>query len=317
VTRAGRATLYDLGAYNPDSEATNIEWQIDEWQVKTQIHLTVGEEKRGKSTQAWRRVEAVSRGSRYLDRYQAQAGHVVVVTEMDDKGVLRLIEDDDIEPDWSQIRTVFLDEYQPQERLLAIKDACAEWKPALLVLDPIDECLGLDDKGVFNPATTSEGFDFLRTLARSGVTIDGLYHYNNLGKIANSYKFRSKPDHIFTIRGSDASDVTIEYVGRLRAIPRKRRIQGNGQDGYEVTTLIANFTGRPAKSQQQALDCLQQADGFPLAVAEIAKRTGLHYHAARRACDRLVERELAIKIDGTGAYRVRGGASEAVEDPAV
>lgn len=54
VTKAGRATLYDLGAYNPDNEAVSIDWQIDEWQVQGQIHLTVGEEKRGKSTQVWR-----------------------------------------------------------------------------------------------------------------------------------------------------------------------------------------------------------------------------------------------------------------------
>jgi hypothetical protein len=297
VAQQGRARLYDLGAYNSGTEAAGIDWQIDEWFVRDKIHLTVGPEKRGKSTQAWRRVEAISAGGRYLERFQARQGRVLVMTEMDDAGIHQLLEDDDTEPDWDRVRVLFLDEYQPDERLKAIQDACESWHPVHLVLDPIDECLGLDDQGVFNPATTSVGFDVLRTLARSGVTIDALYHFNNQGKIANSYKFRSKPDHIFTLHGGDASDLTIEYQGRLRTIPRKRRLRGNGHDGYEVVTLVGEQRGRPAKSQQLVVDHLRQV-GQPLPIPEVARGTGMHYHAARKALARGVKAGLVVNENG-------------------
>ncbi len=306
VTQAGRARLYNLHAFDPEAEAAAIPWQIEEWQVQGQIHLTVAEEKRGKSTQAWRRIQATSRGGRYLDRYPARQGRVLIATEMDSATIQQLLLDDDIEPDWEQVRTMFLDDYPPGERLRAIQDACKHWQPIVLALDPIDECLGLDEKGIFNPATTSSGFDLLRSLARAGIAIDGLYHYNNAGTIANSYKFRSKPDHIFQLRGADPSDLTVQYTGRLRAIPRKRRVTGNGQDGYEVTTLEAAPTGRPARTQQMVIDCLRQA-GVPLSPLEVSRRTGLGYDAARKA---LARAESGPVVESRGLYSLRQPGSE-------
>jgi hypothetical protein len=231
----------------------------------------------------------VARGSRYLDRYQAQQGNVLFVTEMDPDLVEQLLADDDIDLDHEHVRFVFLDEYQSSERLAVIQDACDDWRPVLLILDPMDECLGLDEEGIKNPAAAGAAFDFVRTLGRSGVTVDALYHYNNAGKIANSYKFRSKPDHIYEVKGSDASDVTISYRGRARAIPRKRRLTGNGEDGYRVEDMkVAGERpeGRPPQSQRQVVECLSQVDHMGLSIQGIADCIGKSYHTTLMALKR-------------------------------
>jgi 5S rRNA maturation endonuclease (ribonuclease M5) len=141
IAQAGRARLYDLSVYDPESERAGVAYQIEDWLIAAQIHLTAGSEKLGKTTQAWHRAAAVSRGGRYLNRYQARHGRVLVATEMDAEGIRQLLEEDGIEPDWMQIRTLFLDDYHPEERAAAINDACTEWQPAHLILDPIDESL--------------------------------------------------------------------------------------------------------------------------------------------------------------------------------
>jgi hypothetical protein len=258
VAQAGRARLYDLSAYQPENEGTGTQFLIDGWLQRGKVHLTVAIEKLGKSTQAARRADSVARGG--------------------------------IDLDHEHVRFVFLDEYQSSERLGVIQDACDDWRPVLLILDPMDECLGLDEEGIKNPSAAGAAFDFIRTLGRSGVTVDALYHYNNAGKIANSYKFRSKPDHIYEVKGSDASDVTISYRGRSRGIPRKRRLTGNGEDGYRVENLKVGGErpeGRPPKSQRQVVDCLSLAE-WELSIQEVADCSGKSYHATVVALKRCV-----------------------------
>jgi hypothetical protein len=313
VTRAGRARLYDLGRYNPAAEAAGIDWLIQDWLVRGEIHLFVGEEKRGKSTQEWHRVSSVSRGKPHHGS-TASKGRVLVVTEMGPSTIRGLLEDDDIEPDWDLIRVVFVDDVPRDERMAAIAEAAAQWKPDLLALDPIDECLGLDEKGIFNPSTTSDGFDLLRQWARAGMTIEGLYHFNNQGKIANSYKFRSKPDHIYKVKGTEAGDVTIEYTGRMRAIPRKRRLKGNGDNGYEVTVLAQGQAGRPARSLTLILTHLG-ASTVPCTVVEISKATGLPYQATQQALARGVKKGL-VEHDSSGYRRASEADPQPQQDPA-
>jgi hypothetical protein len=290
VAQAGRARLYDLSAYQPENEGTGTQFLIDGWLQRGKVHLTVAIEKLGKSTQAARRADSVARGGLYLERYQAQQGNVLFVTEMDPDLVEQLLADDDIDLDHEHVRFVFLDEYQSSERLAVIQDACDDWRPVLLILDPMDECLGLDEEGIKNPAAAGAAFDFIRTLGRSGVTVDALYHYNNAGKIANSYKFRSKPDHIYEVKGPDVSDVTISYRGRSRGIPRKRRLTGNGEDGYRVENLKVGGErpeGRPPKSQRQVVDCLSLAE-WELSIQEVADCSSKSYHATVVALKRCV-----------------------------
>jgi hypothetical protein len=302
VTRAGTALLYDLSHYQADAEARGIEWVIEDWLVRGQLHLTVGAEKRGKSTQAWRRVEAVTGGRPYIGGLRVMTpGRVLVMTEMNEESIHTLLDEDEIFPDWDQIRTMFLDQYEPRLRLQALADAVADWDPVYLLLDPIDECIGLDENGVFNPATASAGFDKVRDLMRTGLCVEGLYHYNNQGRIANSYKFRSKPDHIYTLKGESAGDIVMTYSGRTRAIPKVRRIVGNGNDGYEVTSLDKVPLGRPNKSQAMVLAYLRE-DYAVHSVPDIAQGTNLSWNAARQSCLRLVKKGEAERV-GDGAYR--------------
>jgi hypothetical protein len=145
-------------------------------------------------------------------------------------------------------------------------------------------------------------------LARRGITIDGLYHYNNQGKIANSYKFRSKPDHIYELKGADPSDLTVCYRGRLRAIPRKRRLQGNGLNGYEVDIVEVGQAGRPAHTQRLVIACLRTA-GHPMPLTKIIERTGLSHDAVKSALKR-AENGPVLKDAGLYCLRTAGDEQE-------
>jgi hypothetical protein len=216
-----------------------------------------------------------------------------------------LLDDDDVEPDWSQVRLAFVDEIAREDRLGVIGDAVKEWAPTYLTLDPIDECFGLDESGVFNPAKTADAFEIVRLWANQGITIDALYHYNNQGKIANSYKFRAKPDHIYRIRGTEPADVTYEYQGRIRAISRKRRIVGNGDEGYQVTLITGGQGGRPAKTRQLIQQALEGCT-VPLSVVELSKRTGVPYPATKQALMRAVKKGELDHVEGQG-YQLKDG----------
>jgi AAA domain-containing protein len=298
VMQAGRARLYDLGGYRADDDAAGTDWLIDSWLVRGEVHLTVAPEKLGKTTQQWWRIEAISRGSDYHGA-AARAGRALVVTEMGPDGIRSLLADDGIEPDFRQVKVMFLDEIPPEERLPQIGDAIAEWRPDYLCLDPIDECFGLDERGIFNPALSGQAFDQLRQWARLGITIEGLYHVNNQGNVANSYKFRSKPDHLYRVRGTDPGDVTIEYRGRLRAIPRKRRLHGSGEDGYQVSVLATAPMGRPAKTRQLIREYLVQMI-TPQSVSDVAKGTGLKWDATKKGLERGCKAGDFRHLDGAG-----------------
>jgi hypothetical protein len=302
VMRAGRARLYDLSTYRPDVEAATTDFLIKDWIVRGQVHVFVGGEKKGKSTQQWHRITAVSSGGDYHG-LKAVKGRVLAVTEMADEVIEGLLADDGIEPDWTQVRVAFIDEMPREERLATIGDAVQEWKPDYLALDPLDECFGLDEKGIFNPSTTADGFQLLGQWTTKGITVDATYHYNNLGKIANSYKFRSKPDHIYQIKGSEASDVTIEYQGRLRAIPRKRRLQGDGENGYMITVIAGGVGGRPAESREVIRRVLAGST-VPLPPVEISKQTGVRYNATQKALARGVQAGVFERV-GVG-YQLKG-----------
>lgn len=305
VERAGRARLYDLSKYSIDAEASLLDWQIPDWIERGKMHLTAGREKRGKTSKALRRMAAISMGAPYLDGKPAKLGRAVFVTEMDEAGILQLIEDDGIVLDWSNCRILFTSDYAAEERLPAIQDACRQWKPDWLGLDPIDECFGLDGEGIFNPSRAAAPFDLMRTLARSGIAIDGLYHLNNVGKIANSYKFRSKPDHLYEMSGEDASDITVKYHGRLRVVPRVRRITGNGIAGYHVETLVGGqkSPGRPADTIEKVLSVLRSS-AEPLGPKAVGLAARLTEEAARGGLNRLVASGQATKLD-RGLYTVR------------
>jgi hypothetical protein len=298
VEIAGRARLYDLSRYSRAEEAAGIDWLIDELVVRGQIHLTVGPEKRGKTTQSLHRLAAVSTGKPYLGALAARMGRGVLFTEMDERLVQQLIEEDSISMDWSQVRIVFTNEYALEERLNVITDVAQGWKPDYFVLDPLDECFGLDGDSIFNPSRAGAPFDLLRTLARTGIAIEGLYHVNNAGRVANSYKFRSKPDHIYEMRGDDASDISLRYYGRSRAIPRLRSVTGNGHDGYRIETLVAGQkgVGRPAETAGRVLAVVRGSE-TPVGPRAVAQVTGLTEEASRAALQRLVAAGTVTKVD--------------------
>jgi AAA domain len=297
VELAGRARLYDLSAYSAAAERAGTDFLIDEWVERGKIHMNVGPEKIAKTTKALRRIAAVTTETPYLGS-RAQLGRAVLVTEMDPIGIAQLIEDDAIEIDWSRARVSFLDDYPQEERLAVIGDICREWLPDLLVLDPVDECFGLDGDAIFNPSRAGAPFDLMRSLARTGIAVDCLYHVNNAGRIANSYKFRSKPDHLFVMTGQDASDVTIKYRGRIRAIPRLRKITGNGIDGYNVETLVGGQkgAGRPAETAGKVLSVIRNA-GEPLGPSAVAAAAEITEEAARAALKRLGAAEKVTRVD--------------------
>jgi hypothetical protein len=298
VEIAGRARLYDLSRYSRAEEAAGIDWLIDDFIVRGQIHLPVGPEKRGKTTQALHRLAAVSTGRPYLGALPARLGRGVLFTEMDEHLVLQLIEEDAIEMDWSRFRIVFTNEYSLEERLNVITDVAQGWKPDYFVLDPLDECFGLDGDSIFNPSRAGAPFDLLRTLARTGMAIEGLYHVNNAGRVANSYKFRSKPDHIYEMRGDDASDIQLRYYGRSRAIPCLRRVTGNGHDGYRIETLVPGQkgAGRPAETAGRVL-AIVRGSSTPVGPQAVAKATGLSEEASRAALQRLVAAGTVARVD--------------------
>jgi hypothetical protein len=293
------AKLYNLDTYEADMEHAGIQWVIDQWLVRGQLHLTVGQEKLGKSTQAWRRVEAISRDLPYLN-LAVHPGRVLVMTEMSPGTVRTLLDEDDIVIDHSQVDTMFLDEYEPRARLAALGAALNSYPYTYCMLDPLDECLGLDADGVWNPSTVANGMHALRDLMRTGAAIEGLFHFNKSGKVANSYKFTSSVDHIYELIGPSPAEVTIKYRGRTRAIPPVRKLTGNGSQGYVLSVLEGMPVGRPPRTQQLILAWLMGQETGATS-AEIAKALDLPYDAAKKAVRRMVEAWTIVRSEA-GIY---------------
>lgn len=284
----GSAKAYNLNIYGASAEAQGTNWLIEEWLIKGQMHLTVGQEKLGKSTQAWHRVEAISTGAPYLGAFPVQLGRTLVMTEMNPETVHTLLAEDDIYPDLDQVRVMFLDEYEPKYRLKALGDAIAAWQPSYCLLDPIDECLGFEGDGAWSGTTVAAYLDGLRDLMRSGMCIEGLYHFNKAGKVANSYKFTSKVDHVYEVKGDSPSELTIKFRGRTRAIPKIRKVEGNGADGYTVTLLESMPIGRPSKTQQAVHAWLLDNRGTH-GPKEIADAMGMSQNAIKLVLRRMLQ----------------------------
>ena len=302
VERRGKAVIYKLGSYNSNIEASGTDWLIEQWLVRGTLTLTVGQEKLGKSTQAWHRVAAISNGSDYWG-LKVRRGRCLVMTEMNPEVVQNLLDEDEIYPNWENVDVMLLDTYEPSQRIGALRDAVAGQDYSYLLLDPIDECMGLDADGVWNPATASAGFDALRDLMRTGLAVEGLYHFNNAGKVANSYKFRSKPDTVYELKGDGPAEITIRYRGRTRAIPKVRKIVGNGGDGYQITLLEAMPIGRPSK-RQQVVASFMQGKG-ELTAHEVAEGVGVDLEAARQVLRRMV-RAGTVEKPKEGSFIYRG-----------
>ncbi len=285
IERFGRALLHDLWADGRCGGLDGPDFHVQGWVVRKQITLFVGTDKLGKTTQSMRR--AVTR---------ATAGdRVLVVTEMDEEGFRQLLQDDNIEPPPPEhFRVLFLADSERGERLQALTDACRGWKPDYVILDPLDEALGFDGDQIKNPEDVAGAFLSLRALV---VTIEGLYHPNKAGQVANSYKFTAKADHYYLLTGDDPSNVIYRYKGRSRLIPKARRITGNGWEGYHVTELEAapRQPGRPAESSARVLDALP-VDGAELSLEQVAAKLAPMSTAAvtmaleRLHLKRLVER---------------------------
>ncbi len=272
-----RLRLYDV-TQTPAEET--IDWRIENWVVEGQLTMWVARDKMGKSTQQWRRAEAVSRGDDYLGS-RARKGRVLVVTEMSQDAVQTLLAENDIEPDGGMVRTGCLMDVAREDRLLAILEAIQEWQPDYICLDPLLECLGLDEDGPKNSMAVSDAFDAIRR-ASGGATVEGLHYYNGQGQIAESYKVRAKPDHIYEMKGTRPDDVKYVYRGRTQAIPLNRRVTGNAHVGYTVDVLDAPAVGRPSGTSKKIRDLLAGST-IPLAIADIAKATGVPYQATKQA----------------------------------
>lgn len=294
IEMIGGARVYNLGEYQSGKAHAGTNWLIEEWLIRGQMFLTVGQEKLGKSTQAWHRIEAISTGQPYLGKFKAQQGRVLVMTEMSPDTIENLLSEDDIYPDLSLVSVLFLDEYDPRGRIKAITDAAAAKQPVYCLLDPLDECLGLDADGVWNPSSVANGIHALRDLMRSGLTVEGLFHYNKGGKVANSYKFTSSVDHIYELKGDKPSDLTLRYRGRTRAIPGVRQLTGSGNDGYEVRVLEGMPLGRPSKRQQSVSIWLADQPGAVTALA-VAEGVGIDVEAAKQVLRRMVRRGTVTK----------------------
>lgn len=301
----GDVYIYKMGLYNSDREAGGTDWLIEQWLIRGQITVTVGQEKLGKSTQAWHRVAAISAGTPYWGGMATQKGRCLVMTEMTPETVQTLLDEDEIYPNWENVDLMLLDQYDAKNRLEKLRIALEGQGYAYCMLDPIDECVGLDAEGVWNSSSSSAAFDALRDMIRQNggnLCIEGLYHFNKAGKVANSYKFTSKPDAVYELKGDSPAEITIKVRCRTRAIPKVRKITGNGADGYEVTVMEAMPVGRPSKRQKAVGDWM--AGKGEVTAQQVAEGLGIDLEAARQVLRRMVRGGSVIKPkDGLFLYR--------------